>query len=345
TEGLVIHRIPPVPVYTTQCSGISIGKPVLDVLLMRKLMTVARNGAYDVIHAHNYEAPPAAYAVRRRYGIPVVYHAHNTMFHELPSYFHWRTVQYVARKTGRWMDRIIPGRANAVIAVSEDQQRYLMTQGVPAEKITVIPPCIEPETLAGGDRRRIRQRLGIGDAPVMLYTGGLQPYQNCRILIDVLRHGLRDCPDLHLIILARSAPEWLKDHAHDEGVFDRVYFLQGRGLAFERDCLAAADVGVIPRSHCIGFPVKLLNYLAAGLPVVCFQGVNKGFTDGMDLLAVENGNVPAMADAVNKILTDPDLRRTLIAHGSETLMTHHTWERAVDKITGIYESLARPSAV
>ena len=40
--------------------------------------------------------------------------------------------------------------------------------------------------------------------------------------------------------------------------------------------LAAADVTVVPRPHCPGFPVKLLNYMAAGKPIVVFAGSAMG---------------------------------------------------------------------
>jgi len=81
TDGLHIHRIPSVSKYRKKSSGVSIGKPFLDILLTLKLLKVVKSIKTDIIHAHNFEAPPAGYIARMLTNIPVVYHAHNTMFH------------------------------------------------------------------------------------------------------------------------------------------------------------------------------------------------------------------------------------------------------------------------
>ncbi|MCD4653868.1 glycosyltransferase family 4 protein [bacterium] len=340
TENIKIHRIPRVPGYRKLCSGISLGKPFLDFLLCKKLMDVCRKNRFDIIHAHNYEAPPIAYYVRKKLNTPVVYHAHNTMLHELPTYFRLKSIQSFARLAGNFMDHIIPHRANHIVTVSEDQTEYLKSIGVSNSKITTIPPCIFPEILQGGDRYTLRKSLGIGDSPVIIYTGGLQPYQNCKILVDVLKSCIKKMPDLHLLILARSAPDWLKDKAIVSGVYDQTHFLQGHGIQFERDCLATADVGIIPRLHCIGFPVKLLNYLAAGLPVVCFEGINKGFRSGEDVLAVPLGNSEAIAAEVINLIHNRAFGQRLVQSGQETLQRKHTWNQAVDKLEIIYSELS-----
>ncbi|MBN1295355.1 glycosyltransferase family 4 protein [bacterium] len=344
TEGLTIHRIPRIRGYRKRCSGISPGKPLLDLLLTRKLMDVCQRTPFDIIHAHNYEAPPAAYYVRRRTGIPVVYHAHNTMLHELPTYFYSKPVRVAARWIGYRLDQWIPHHADAIITVSQEQTDYLHTRGVSLERMTLIPPSIFPETMSGGDGETVRRCLGIGDSPVVIYTGGLQPYQNCGVLIDVLRHCLHRIPEMVLLILARSAPEWLKNIALAAGVFDRIHFLTGRDLAFEKDCLAAADVGIIPRSHCIGFPVKLLNYLAAGLPVVCFQGINKGFDHPNEVLAVASDQPVEMADAICRIVTESDLRSRLVRNGRKKLFDRYTWNSVISRYEAIYSSVVSVSS-
>ena len=62
-------------------------KVVLDLRMIWQLLRVVRREDVDVIHSHNYEAPIVAYIVRWLTGVPVVYHAHNTMSDELPHHF------------------------------------------------------------------------------------------------------------------------------------------------------------------------------------------------------------------------------------------------------------------
>jgi len=344
TDKINIYRIPQIPAYRKLCSGISIGKPFLDILLCQKLMKTCKKNEYDIIHAHNYEAPPAAYYVRKKYKIPVVYHAHNTMFHELPTYFRQRSIQSAARWLGKWMDKTIPHKADHIVTVSEEQTAYLKSSGISDRKLTTIPPCINPELFQNGNGAGIRNMLRIGTDPVILYTGGLQPYQNCGLLIDLLKSCLKEIPDIHMIVLARSAPEWLQDKARIAGVHDRIHFLQGQGMKFEKDCLAAADVGVIPRLNCIGFPVKLLNYLAADLPVVCFEGLNKGFRSESEILAVSHGDGKAMASAIINLIQNRSQANILVKNGQRILKKNHSWNQAVDKLEQIYNQLTSKSA-
>lgn len=340
TSDLPIHRIPNVPGYRKLTSGIAPAKPLLDILLTKTLLNTARRYRFDVIHAHNYEAPPAGYFVRGRLGIPVVYHAHNTMIHELPSYFSGSVMQSAARWAGRLLDRQIPKRADHIITVSREQTDYLESEGIRRDRMTLMPPCIGQNLFVNGNRHQIRLDLGLQDFPVILYTGGLQPYQNCEILIDVLRECMTELPEIRLLILARSESARLRELAVAAHIEDRIHLIHGQGLQFERDCLAAADVGVIPRTSCIGFPVKLLNYTAAGLPVVCFEGLNKGFINETEILAVPVGDVRAMASAIVRLILNESQRSTLAQAARVRLESEHSWAQAVQTLSIIYESVA-----
>lgn len=336
-DGLIVHRTPNIPFYQKQCSGISPGKPFLDFLLMMTLARVVKTQRIDLIHTHNYEAPPAGYFSRMLYKIPVIYHAHNTMYHELPTYFRRTQIKRVARYFGRFLDHVIPARADHTIALSPQQHAYLLKTGVESARMSIIPPGIYPESFQSGNGNRIRHTLGIDDAPLLIYTGGLQPYQNSFMLIDLLRHCMKKRPDMHLLIVARSTPEMLNLHAREAGVRDRVHFLQGSGLDWERDCLAAADIGIIPRLHCIGFPIKLLNYLAAGKPVVCFKGLIPQSELSRAVHTVENGDIESMANTVIAILDEPEKALEKVYKGQELIAANHHWDRNIRKVESIYQ--------
>lgn len=338
-EGIPVHRIPNVPGYKKRCSGIAPAKPFLDILLAYKLLNVVKKHRFDIIHTHNYEAPPTGYLARLKWKIPVVYHAHNTLLHELPSYFQNRILQSFARWSGSILDHLIPHRANHVITVSQEQTDYLSSIGVSKDKMTLIPPSVSPSLFRGGDGASIRQQLGVDNSPLIIYTGGLQPYQNCLLLIELLKYCLPHIPDLQLLILARSEEHLIKKAALRAGVNEQVHILQGQGLAFERDCLAASDIGIIPRTHCIGFPIKLLNYTAAGLPVVCFDSLKKEFTHGKELLAAPDGNVSVMGEYVIRLVRDPKLGASLATAAEKRLLTYHGWPKAIQAIEKIYDQL------
>jgi 1,2-diacylglycerol 3-alpha-glucosyltransferase len=339
TEPLVIHRILGIPGYQKLCSGISKGKPLLDILLTLKLFQVCRHVGIDIIHAHNYEAPPAGFFSRFMLDIPVVYHAHNTMYHELPTYFANRRMKQIAEFLGGKLDRWIPKRADSVVALSDSQRDYLVNAGVPPDRLSVIPPGIFPEQFTGGDGKRIRNRLSLDKEPLVIYTGGLQPYQNCKALIPILRKIITEIADAHLLIVARSEPRYFQSQAQEAGIADRIHFLQGAGLIWERDCLAAADVAVIPRLECIGFPIKILNYLAASRPVVCFENIAGAFRSGRELIAVNSGDNDAMAGAIVRLLQDRRMSQAMAESGRQAVFERHHWDRIIPSVEAVYRQV------
>src|SRR5260370_7497596 len=77
------------------------------------------------------------------------------------------------------------------------------------------------------------------------------------------------------------------------------------------DYLAAATVAVAPRPECPGHPIKLLNYMASGKPIVCFAGGAKGLTHMHDALVVPDHDWQAMGDAILGFLRNPELAEKL----------------------------------
>ena len=333
---LIIHRIPPISLYKKRTSGISMGKPFLDMLLVAKLVRVLNKYPIQIIHAHNYEAPIAAYIARKIRRVPVIYHAHNTMYHELPTYFKRPFAKHFADRIGKILDRSIPKRADHIIAVSTQLQHHLRALQIPDEKITLLSPSIYSDCFENSNSSVIRKRLGLKREPIIIYTGGLQPYQNCSILIPLLRHVIKEIPDIHLLILARSEPESLQNLAAEAGIHDRIHFLLGSGLDFERDCLSAANIAVIPRQYCIGFPVKILNYFAARKPVVCFEGLIDEFHHGVELMKVPSNDVKSMGAAVIELIREPKKAETLALNGYQAVSKRHRWDNAVNTVEDIY---------
>ena len=339
TTGLTIHRIPNVPFYRKISSGVSPGKPILDLLLARELNRIIRRNRIDLIHAHNYEAPAAALLCRLFSRIPLVYHAHNTMWHELPSYFTSRATQFAARRFGRVLDLTLPRHADHVISLSGIQTDYLVECGVPRDRITLIEPAIDATAFQGGDGFRIRRILGLDDDPILIYTGGLQPYQNCTALIDLLARVLPVFPSAQLIILARSSRTDIEQLARIRGVLDHIRFVHTLSLDEERDYLAAADVAILPRLHCIGFPIKLLNYLASGLPVVCFNSVVESLPGCPGVHAVTSGDIDAMAEKTIRLLRDRHSIGIKAESGRLFVRERFGWKDKIDAIETVYRQI------
>lgn len=179
-DGVRIVRTPVVPGYDNLRAGPDLVKPVLDAALALRLCLEDA----DVFHAHNYEAPLAAYIARAVRGTPVVYNNHNTMAEELHRYFEHPLAQRMAKVAGIALDHAVPRFADACVAISEDVVPELRRLG--CRNVTHVPPGVEPEDLKGADREGTRRRYKLEDRVWVVYAGNPDAYQDLEDLVDAV---------------------------------------------------------------------------------------------------------------------------------------------------------------
>jgi glycosyltransferase involved in cell wall biosynthesis len=90
--------------------------------------------------------------------------------------------------------------------------------------------------------------------------------------------------------------------------------------------LAAADVGLEPNLEEVVSPVKVMEYMACGLPFVAFDLPQTRALGGSGGLYAEPGDVPAFADAVQRLLDDPGLRAAAGGSGRRRVLDTVAWE-------------------
>jgi 1,2-diacylglycerol 3-alpha-glucosyltransferase len=334
--GLTIHRIPEVFRYNKFRSGPEIRKPLLDLLLMRKLDQVVVQENIQVIHAHNYEAPVAAFPVRWRRKVPVVYHSHNTMSDEFYTYFRLKIPQVLARGAAHLMDRYIPRQADFTIAINRRVANFLIEQGVSADKIKYIPPGIEFADQVLPPDPELRRELNLGEGPLILYTGNLDDYQRLDLLLAALPEIFVQHPSARLVLLTGSNSSCFMQQARTLGVESRIISLTHPCISKVREIMALGTVAVNPRISWSGFPIKLLNYMASGLPVVAFTGAAAPIIDGVNGLLAPPEEVKAFAQAVSSLIAQPALARKMGEAGRALVQEHYTWAAISCDIERVY---------
>jgi glycosyltransferase involved in cell wall biosynthesis len=100
--------------------------------------------------------------------------------------------------------------------------------------------------------------------------------------------------------------------------------------------LAAATVAINPRVRCDGIPQKLLNYMAAGLPIASFESSGGPLRHEVTGLRVPDGDTAAMADALDRLLTDRGLARTLGEAAREQARREFSWAQVAARIEQVY---------
>jgi 1,2-diacylglycerol 3-alpha-glucosyltransferase len=339
-HGIFVHRIRP-PRFAVSPSGLGWQKILLDVCLAWTLYRVVRRERIQVIHAHNYEGPLVSYLVRGLTRVPVVYHSHNALSDELGCYVRpgWR--RRVAQYVGAVLDRQIPRRADFSIALTPELERFLRAHGVAEDRVATIPPGCVAATMSDN---AVRDAAAFSSRFVVMYAGNLDPYQD----LDVLFRGFatfRDQVPNALLVLVTHEARWAEragarlQRLRQE---DAARVVVASAFSVVRRLLASADVLVCPRSSWSGFPIKLINYMAAGRAVVAAEGSAKGMVDGVTGVIFRNGDAGDLAAALHRLFADPALRERLGEHAQVAISASAGWTGAVTRIVRIYAQVCAP---
>ena len=280
--------------------GISAGlAPVADARAVLELRR-ATAGA-DLVHAHGLRAGLVAAAARRldRSRRPLVLTLHNAL----------QEGSGPKQALLRRLEGVTVRAADLVLAVSGDLAANARRLG--ARDVRLAPAIAPPRPPARRSRAEVRAELGVDDArPLVVAIGRLHPQKGYDVLLDaVARWSGRIDP---LVVVAGDGP--LRGELAARIAAERlpVRLLGRRDDVAE--LLAAADLCVLP-SRWEGSPFTGQEALRAGTPLVCTRagGMPELFGAAAEMVPV--GDAAALADAVVRVLTDPERAKELAEAG------------------------------
>lgn len=322
--GVQIWRAPNVEGYQNMRAGPDWVKPLLDALMAMKM----RHCVPDVIHVHNYEAPLVVWMAKILFphlrGIPVVYSAHNTMAEELPTYFNTEQQKKWSSRVGLVLDQQIPKRHDHIVVLREQSEEKLRSLG--CQNICTVSPGIDPEEFLSSEELRARVPTEMTEGQWIVYAGNPDTYQDLDLLIEALDRLV----DVHFVFVSASdATQWQRKRG-------RTLHIRTSDFRDVQAIVYAADLAVIPRMHCTGFPIKLLNYLALGTVTICSEG---SAVDLPGTVSFPNGDIDAMVSVIQHYLTHKNLLQELGQQAREHVLESCTWAVQAQKLTEIYEGL------
>jgi glycosyltransferase involved in cell wall biosynthesis len=318
---------------------------------------------FDVIEGHNMPdlVVAAALAPRLR-GAPVVLDVHDTfpeLFAEKFSASRQRPGtsalrQRVGERLLRWEEWGCAALSSHVVVVTEQARRRLNSRGVGVNGTTVVMNSPD-ERVFGPPRAPVRWPMG-GDAPLrILYHGGLAPRFGVETLIRAVgllgeeRRGEQTRP-LHLRVCGAGAERESLEALAREVAPGRVE-VAPEPVPFARipGELERAHIGVVPTEHDsfteLLLPVKLLEYVHMGLPVVASRlpCIGDYFREGEDLRMFAPGDPRDLAAALRELSVDPAGARERARRATRRLAPI-AWERQRERYLALVDELAEAPA-
>ena len=193
--------------------------------------------------------------------------------------------------------------ANHLIAVSNGVKAHLLSQGVPASKVSVVYNGIDPE-ITDLTKEQARVQLGLPtDIPLIGTVSRITPLKGIEDGIRAFAILRKQLPELrYLIVGDGDGLKACQDLATELGLNDAVTF-----LGYRKDvqaCLAAMDLFLFP-SHKEAMGIALVEAMAAGLPCVATQvgGIPEVVTCETGLLVKPN-DPERLAEAILTLIAN-----------------------------------------
>lgn len=271
-----------------------------DLSIAFRLAAFWKKNRFDIVHTHLFTADLWGRLAGLFSPVPIVSTSHTTSDPNIGP-------------LGRWLDRMLDRRNNAVICVSEAVRRYRIEEaGFDPEKLHLIENGIDLDRFQKtASKEEMETRLGLPPGlRWAVIVGRLVPLKGHRFLIEALSLLVKDLPDLGLLIVGDGEEEdELKKLVAARGLTERIFFL---GLRRDiADILGMSEVLVLPSSR-EGLPIVLLEAMAAGLPVVVTPvgGIPEVVVEGKTGFFVLQEPM-SIASALRRIFENPAMARAM----------------------------------
>jgi PEP-CTERM/exosortase A-associated glycosyltransferase len=316
----------------------------------RRLEEVARRVQPHVIHAHSpvLDALPAL-RVGRRLGIPVVYEVR--AFWEDAAVDHGTSREWGVRyRLTRRLETYALGRADHVTTICEGLRGEMVSRGIPAGKITVIPNAVDVGAFAFDFPRdeALGRALGLDGKTVVGFVGSFYAYEGLDLLLKALPALVAARPEVRLLLVGGGPQEaQLRALARELGVADLVVFAGRVPHQEVPRYYSLIDVLAYPRYPMrltdLVTPLKPLEAMAQGHLVVASDvgGHRELIRDGENGVLFSAGSVEALAEAVVRLLSHPDRWPELRRRGRRYVEQERNWTRSVARYGPVFEPLWR----
>jgi len=245
----------------------------------------------------------------------------------------------------RWFRKILPCWGAAVIAISKPVAQHLIKDfGVDPQKVHLIANGIDLDRFVMTNERRrreARQKIGMGDAPIIGIIARLSDVKGIDVLIRAMPLILKKIPSVNLLIAGQGPEEGdLKKLAQDSGLTAHVHFKSTTGQA--QELLCAFDIFVMP-SLMEGLGLSVIEAQACGIPVVASRvgGLVDLIEDGRSGYLVAVNDPAALAGRIIEALGDPQRSVAMAQQARSNVEQHFSADRMLGETLKIYDQHSR----
>jgi glycosyltransferase involved in cell wall biosynthesis len=324
--------------------------------LVRIIRAIVDKERPDVIHLHNQQNPFVYHACASA-GIPMVRNVHDPRLY-CPT--HWRllpdrslcpypvgracvregcldwtpgTVKHVAALI---FGRHLSLKNTTLIIESQESYRLALQNGYREEQLCLIPnfTTLRPldEELAEKERHQKPGQKNV------LFVGRASYEKGLHLLLRAMAHVRSDC-SLHLLTAGDYFERSVEPLIRSLGLTSRVHVKLGTGYAETARYYSLADVVVVPSVWFETFCLVGIEAFSHLTPVVGTRtgGISDWCVDGETGFLVDLYDEAGMGQAIDRLLTNPEMARQFGLNGYRSVEQHYTGNIYFERLSALYE--------
>lgn len=324
-EAVRIHQLPTLP------RGEPAVREQAALAANRELRrALERAGPFDVVYERYSLWSFSGMEYARATGAPGLLEVNAPLIEEQTEHRH-----LLDRASAERVAAVVFSSATALIAVSEPLAAYLERRPTARGRVHVVPNGVNPDRFPPNLTPSCPGRAGTFTTG---FVGTLKPWHGLPVLVEAFARLHQYNPNARLLIVgdgteranlaADLSTRGLLEAAHLTGAVDPD---EVPGL------LASMDVAVAPypnQPHFYFSPLKVYEYMAAGLPVVTSRigQLQELIQDEVNGLLCPPGDAVALAAALDRLRQEPELRARLGQAARQTVLRDHTWDKVARRL-------------
>jgi glycosyltransferase involved in cell wall biosynthesis len=310
------------------------------VVWWRMRRYLRRHPDVDLIYERYSLFMIATVAIARKFRIPLVLEVNDATFVD-------RVRPLRLTRLARRMESYLFRRVDGLVFVSRTfRDRAVQVHG-PIAPAIIAPNAanLQQFTVPTAQRLQTRLRHGLGDSTVCGYLGAFVPWHSIHEFVYRITPRLDERPDLKLLLVGDGATfEDVRSWVQSRNLQSRIVLT---GRVAHRDVpalLAAMDLAILPSAGDYTSPVKLFEFMAAGVAPVApdFGPIREVLSPGKTGWIFRAGDLDAAVDSVLQHSRDlPALRRVGQA-ARNYIASERQWSNNVDQLLAFRRQLMRP---
>jgi len=268
------------------------GSSYLNILKFRTFLKVQK---IDIVQTHFTEGNKVGVLAAKLAGVKAIVSTRRNQ-----GYWHNRLEILILNALNNWV--------TLFLANSENTRQWAgKTEGLALSRIKVIHNALETESYFKGsetERSAFRAQIGFAcDSVIVGIVANLRPVKAIDMFVRAAKIVSACYPQVHFLVVGEGPErERLEQLGAELGLTSKIRFL-GKRLDIP-EILSCLDIGILSSSS-ESFSNSVVEYLAAGLPVVCTDvgGAREAVEDGINGFVVPSGDFVAMAEKISLVLS------------------------------------------